>query len=133
MKRFNGFIPTAVAAGALLFMSAGAANAQVPETMRFTTTFPFMVGKITMPAGSYTITPLPQDNALLQISNGRTSALMMTENDAPRVHPRQDIVTFVKRGDAYVLRDIWDSATSSGVEALPTRAERVASHTKTSR
>ncbi len=133
MKRFNGFIPTALAAGALVLVSAGAANAQLPETMRFTTTFPFTVGSTTLPAGSYTITPLPQDNALLQISNGRTTILMMTENDAPRVRPHQDEVTFVKRGDTYVLKDIWDAATSSGVESLPTRAERAASHAKTAR
>ena len=47
-----------------------------------------------LPAGSYEVTPLPQDNALLRISNGHDSVLVMTENDSPRVKPRQDEVTF---------------------------------------
>ena len=133
MTRTNGFIPTALAAGALVLISAGAANAQLPETPRFKTTFPFMVGSTALPAGEYTITPLPQDNALLEISNGRRSVLLMTENDAPKVRPQKDEVTFVKRGDTYVLKDIWDSSTASGVESLPTHAERAASHAKTAR
>jgi hypothetical protein len=133
MTMTNGFKPIALAAAAFVLISAGAANAQLPETMRFKTTFPFMVGSTTLPAGAYTITPLPQDNALLQISNGHTSVLLMTENDAHRGSSRQDEVTFTRRGDTYVLKDIWDAASGSGVESLPTHAERAASHAKTPR
>jgi hypothetical protein len=35
------------------------------------------------------------------------------------VQPKHDEVTFIKRGDTYILRDIWDSGTISGVELLP--------------
>ena len=119
MMTINRMTRTALAAGALVLISSGAANAQLPDNMKFTTTFPFMVGKQQLPAGAYTVTPLPQDNALLRISNGHDSVLVLTENDSPRTRPKQDEVTFVKRGDSYVLRDIWDSGTSSGVELLP--------------
>jgi hypothetical protein len=119
MMTINRITRTALAAGALVLISSGAANAQLPDNMKFTTTFPFMVGKQQLPAGAYTVTPLPQDNALLRISNGHDSVLVLTENDSPRTPPKQDEVTFVKRGDSYVLKDIWDSGTISGVELLP--------------
>ena len=133
MKTTNRFAAIALAAGALVMTCAGAANAQLPENMKFETTFPFMVGRTTLPAGAYTVRPLPIDNSLLEISNGRTTVLVMTENDSPKVQPRQDEVTFVKRGDTYVLKNIWDSATGSGVEPVPNHAEREASHAKTAR
>ena len=119
MMTINRMTRTALAAGALILISSGVANAQLPDNMKFSTTFPFMVGKQQLPAGAYTVTPLPQDNALLRISNGHDSVLVLTENDSPRTPPKQDEVTFVKRGDTYVLTDIWDSGTTSGVELLP--------------
>jgi hypothetical protein len=70
MMAINRMTRTALAAGALLLISTGAANAQIPDNMKFTTTFPFMVGRQQLPAGAYTVTPLPQDNTLLRISNG---------------------------------------------------------------
>jgi hypothetical protein len=112
-------IRTVVAAGALVLVSSGAANAQLLDNMKFTTSFPFMIGKQQLPAGAYTVTPLPQDNALLQISNGHDSVLVLTENESPRVQPKHDEVTFIKRGDTYIMRGIWDSGTISGVELLP--------------
>jgi hypothetical protein len=132
MKTTHGFtrIAIAAAAGALVLTCAGAANAQLPDNMKFTTTFPFTVGRTQLPAGSYEVRPLPQDNALLRISNGHDSVLVMTENDSPRVRPRQDEVTFVKRGDTYVLKDIWDSGVDSGVEMLPLTAPHAPHHAK---
>lgn len=133
MKTSNRFAAIALTAGALVMTCAGAANAQLPENMKFTTTFPFMVGSTTLPAGAYTVRPLPQDNALLEISNGRNTVLVLTENDSPKAQPRQDEVIFVKHDDNYVLKNIWDSATRSGVEPVPTRAERQMMHDKSAR
>jgi len=124
MMTFTRVTRIALAAGALVLISTGAAHAQLPDTMKFTTTFPFMVGNQQLPAGAYSVTPLPQDNALLRISNGRNSVLVMTENESPRVPPKHDEVTFIKRGDTYALRDIWDSGTTSGVELLPVPSDR---------
>jgi hypothetical protein len=128
----NRITRTALAAGALL-ISSSAANAQLPDNMTFTTAFPFMVGKQQLPAGAYTVTPLPQDNALLRISNGHDSVLVLTENESPRTPPKQDEVTFVKRGDTYVLKDIWDSGVGSGVEMLPVAGSHAGHHAKAGR
>jgi hypothetical protein len=107
---------------------ADSANAQLTKTMKFTTTFPFVVSGRTMPAGAYTATPLEGDESVLRISNGSSSVLLMTESDAPRTAPRHDEVTFVKRDDTYVLKDIWDASTSSGVESIPVQAHHAAHH-----
>jgi hypothetical protein len=40
----------------VLIAGAGSANAQLTNTMKFTTTFPFVVSGKTMPAGAYTAT-----------------------------------------------------------------------------
>jgi hypothetical protein len=119
----NTLIPTVLIAAGILFASAGVANAQLANPIEFTTTFPFTVSGKTMPAGRYTASPLPMDPAILQISNGRSAVMLLTENDVPTVHPRRDEVTFVKRGDSYVLSEIWDSASGTGVEAVPQHAK----------
>lgn len=118
MTSNSKLVRTALIVTGIVLTSAGAANAQLADVVKFTTTFPFVVGGKTLPAGAYTATPIPADPMVLQISNGHTAALMLTENDLPKVHPRHDEVTFVKRGDAYVLSEIWDAATSMGVEPV---------------
>jgi hypothetical protein len=115
------FRSTLVAAG-LVIASAGTASAQLTTTMKFTTTFPFMVGQRTMPAGAYTVTPLEADHALLELRSGRTAVLMLTEKDNPAAGPRQDEVIFSKKGDTYVLREVWDASTATGAEAIETHA-----------
>ena len=119
------FARSAMIAASLLVVSASGASAQIPTTLKFTTTFPFMVGHKTMPAGSYTITPLEIDHSLVEISNGHRTALILTEPDSPKVPPRQDEVTFAKQGDTYVLREIWDAASATGAETPEARTRNV--------
>ncbi len=118
---------SALIASGLVLASAGAANAQLVSTMKFTTSFPFMVGNRSMPAGAYTVTPLESDHSLMEITNGHTSVFLLTEKDIPKVEPRQDEVIFTKRGDTYVLQEIWDASSSIGAEAIPVHA----AHAKT--
>ena len=108
----------ALLAAGLSVVTAGAASAQMSETMKFTTTFPFTVGHVTMPAGSYTVTPLETDHALMELRSGRTAVLVLTESDIPKGAPKQDEVIFAKNGDTYALREIWDAATVTGAEPI---------------
>jgi hypothetical protein len=117
---------SALVAAGLVIASAGSASAQLTTTMKFTTTFPFMVGNRSMPAGAYTVTPMESDHSLLELTNGHSSVLMYTERDSPAAGPRQDEVIFAKRGDTYVLREVWDASTATGAEAI----ESHASHTR---
>jgi hypothetical protein len=113
---------SALVAAGLVIASAGTASAQLTTTMKFTTTFPFMVGQRSMPAGAYTVTPLEGDHALLELRSGRSAVLMLTENDAPATRPHQDEVIFARKGDIYVLREVWDASTASGAEAIELHA-----------
>jgi hypothetical protein len=118
-------------AAALMLVAAAPARAQLIDTMKFQTTFPFVAAGTTMPAGAYTVTPLPGDNSLMRLSNGQTSVLLFTENDTPRRPPRSDEVIFTKQGDTYVLREIWSAGTGSGVEPIAsTRGVPRHAHTK---
>lgn len=105
-------------AAGLTVICAGAASAQVPETLKFRTTFPFTVGHVTLPAGAYTVMPLEADSALLELRSGRRAILVLTEADAPRHPPKQDEVIFTKEGNTYVLRELWDAASVTGAEPV---------------
>jgi hypothetical protein len=113
---------SALVAAGLVIASAGTASAQLTTTMKFTTTFPFMVGHHSMPAGAYTVRPMEGDHSLLELTNGHSSVLMYTEKDSRGAGPRQDEVIFAKHGDTYVLREVWDASTASGAEAIETHA-----------
>ena len=116
---------SALVAAGLVLVTAGAANAQLTTTMKFTTSFPFMVGHRSMPAGVYTVTPMENDHSLLELRSGHASVLFLTEKDSPRAAaPRQDEVIFDKQGDTYVLREVWDAATATGAEALEPHTAR---------
>ena len=103
---------------AAILAAAVPARAQLVDTLKFHTSFPFLIGKTTMPAGAYTITPMQGDNSLLRLSNGQSSVLVFTENDSPRHPPKNDEVTFTRQGDGYVRSSIWDAGTVSGVEPV---------------
>jgi hypothetical protein len=122
MGNMKRHVLSALVAAGFVLASAGAANAQLVTTMKFTTNFPFMVGSRSMPAGAYTVTPMEGDHSLMEITNGHTSALLMTEKDTPKVEPRQDEVIFTRRGDTYVLQEIWDASSSIGAEAIQVHA-----------
>jgi hypothetical protein len=127
MRNMKRHVLSALVAAGLVLASAGTANAQLVTTMKFTTNFPFMVGSRSMPAGAYTVRPMEADHSLMEISNGHSSVWLLTEKDIPKVQPRQDEVIFTRRGDTYVLQEIWDASSSMGAEAIPVHAAH-ASH-----
>ena len=74
MRKFQ--IAAALAFGAVLFAGAQPARAQETNTMTATVSFPFMVGTVMMPAGSYEIIPVGMDADVLEIQseNGHIAA-----------------------------------------------------------
>ena len=118
----NLFRSALVAVG-LIIASAGAAHAQISTPIKFTTSFPFMVGHTSMPAGSYTLSPVEIDGSMMELSDGHHSVFVMTERDSPKVAPRQDEVTFAKNGNTYTLREVWDASALTGAEAVAPHAE----------
>jgi hypothetical protein len=117
-----------VVAGAVATVIGGVrADAQVLEPLKFQTTFPFTVEQMTFPAGNYTLRPMEMDPYVFQISDGKTTKLLITEPAGPpkatgRAKPDDEVV-FTKRGDQYVLSEIWDAAERTGVEPIPSGSQ----------
>ena len=110
-----------LAAGFGLVAAVSPASAQIYEELRFKTTFPFMVGRATLPAGTYSVSPAFDGNgALLEIRGDRHAALFFGENAGmPRVDPKESAVLFNRYGDHYVLAEIWDASDREGYRHDP--------------
>jgi hypothetical protein len=116
----------------LLLVSAAAlvavlpASAQIYDQFTFTTTFPFQVGRATLPAGHYTIYPSDNgDGAVLQIEGEHHAAVFFGENAGRMaVDPNHSEVIFGKTGDHYTLSEIWDDSTHQGAQTIPSHKAR---------
>ena len=108
---------TLFALGMIGVVAVGTAQAQVTEPIKFTTAFPFRVGGVTLPAGSYTVRPLDGTIGVMEISHGR-EAVFFDAIDAgiPDGATVKDQVVFTKVGGTYVLEEILDATDHSGVE-----------------
>ena len=113
-----------LAAAVLVTATAGSANAQVTDRITFRTNFAFVAGNTTLPAGSYTVTPMDDDPSVLELSNGKVSVLLDTQADQPARTPSKTEVTFNKYGNTYVMHEIVDPAAQGGAVILPSHAEK---------
>ena len=110
-----------LAAGFGLVAAVSPASAQIYEELTFKTTFPFMVGQVTLPAGTYSVSPAFDGNgALLEFRGDRHMALFFGENaGTPRVDPKESAVLFNRSGDHYVLAEIRDASDREGTNMIP--------------
>ena len=114
---------TIFALGMIGAVAVGTAQAQLTDPIRFTTTFPFAVGHVTLPAGSYTVRPLDDMLGVMAISNGRRTEFFDTMDAGVRNPAKvKDEVVFRKTGDQYVLSEILDASDRGGVEIPKTAA-----------
>lgn len=118
-----------VFAALLLALFALTTAGQITGSLTFETNFPFYAGNAKLPAGSYRIGPLPgedQSALVIESSDGHHSVLVeciATQSESP--HAQSD-VTFKKYGDADFLNLIWVQGQNSGMEILPSKAEKMA-------
>lgn len=101
-------------------------EAQIAGQAKFSTTFPFTAGNTKLPAGTYTIKRMLDEEEVLEISSadGKTSAMFETLlTELPRQADRGEIV-FKKYGDSYVLSEIHNRGARYGAMAVKTHAER---------
>jgi len=100
----------------ILVVVAGAheASAQIDNALEFTTSFQFTVGNTTLPAGSYTITPVEDDPQLLELRGAHASVLFLTESAQPTTLPAKDEVVFSRLGNRHILRNIWTAGSNVG-------------------
>ena len=107
-------------------MLAGVQNAgaQIVDPLEFTTSFPFTVGAATVPAGSYTIRPDEDNPNVLELSSGRTGVFFETTDVRAPQSPGKTEVVFKHYGNAYVLKNIYEEGSDSGVETMAAEGER---------
>jgi hypothetical protein len=124
----------AVVAFSMVFF-AGAQLARAQEVNKATVSFPFEVGGVVMPAGTYTITVDDMDPGLLRIQseNGQLSAfaIVMSEDTTARRGDCQ--FDFVRVGNRYYLSQI-DNGTGDVQDlVVPTGSTLHVTHAKGSR
>jgi hypothetical protein len=115
----KGFICTALVLTGLVGAAAvTTAHAQVSEPMRFTTSFSFVVGHTQFKPGTYTVSPLDDNNlGVLRVTDGRQTAFITVIPEGAKANePSDNELTFSRLGDRYYLSEIWDSLDQSAVE-----------------
>jgi hypothetical protein len=113
--------------GLLPLVSVLPLAAQVGYSVEFKAPSPFYVGQTKMPAGSYTLTEpadLDYHVIIVRSNDGLITArtgVMGTQYLQPQ---RQTAVVFEKFGDILYLDEVSIEGDTSGVMALPTKAEK---------
>jgi hypothetical protein len=103
----------------VLIGSAAAANAQMsgPLGVKFRTSFPFMVGNTTMPAGNYAVRQLgSRDSRFSLILQGPGGQVMLNTVAGSSKAPflRRTEVIFEKIDDQYFLSEVRSAGAEAG-------------------
>lgn len=116
----KSIIRSALVLSSILLISASA-QAQVIDRMTFTTSFPFVAGGKTLPAGTYTIEPVGNAPAVVALTSDRRTFILM-EIDAASL-PRGDNeritseVLFTKLEDGeFALSEVRDEGMQSAAD-----------------
>src|SRR5437899_1615702 len=94
-----------VVIGGLTLMSLGIISAQ-EFNLKFTSKTPFSVGNGSLPAGTYQIRPVDEDNTTFECAAVSGSPSVLFEADALETIPTKTEVTFRKYGDKLVLKNM---------------------------
>ncbi len=113
-----------IAGGILVLAGVQNASAQITDPVEFTTSFPFVVGYASVPAGRYTIRPDDDDPAMFELTGAHGSVLFQAQNTEARETPAKSEIVFKRYGDKYVLKNIWEAGSMDGAEAIVVEGER---------
>ena len=109
----------------LLILTAVTVSAQ-SERIRVITSFSFIVGQKTLPAGEYTVEPNREDSDnvwLVQGKEGHASALFTTNTVRASETQEEARLVFHNYGGQYFLSQIWTAGGNTGRELLMPRLE----------
>ena len=126
---FHRLVIGAAFVGVFALLAGRPAQAQLAEYMTFRTTFPFVVGNTTMPAGAYSIRRTEDSQSVYMVSGPRSVFLVANPTShPPSIDPAKDEVIFQKFGDQLVMSEVWEGDDSTGiVSTMKYKGERVAS------
>jgi len=105
----------------IIALAEGPARAQLPEELKFRTIFPFVVGNRELPAGTYEIQRVGDDQFLYLI-RGPKSAIIETNfvGKAPALNASSGEVIFRRYGDTFVMEEVWDPSSATGIVSTVT-------------
>jgi|ERR1700735_2952477 hypothetical protein len=99
-------------------------TAQITDSLSFSTTFPFMVSNVKMPAGAYSVRQTDQGVLTIQDASGKHTALaQFTPMTADSAHTSSD-VTFNRYGTTEFLNKLWIDGQTFGMQLQPGKAEQ---------
>jgi hypothetical protein len=103
----------------VIALTEGSARAQLPEELRFRTAFPFVVGNRELPAGTYEIQRIGDDQ-FLYLVRGPKSAIIETNfvGKPPVVNASAGEVIFRRYGDTLVMEEVWDPTSATGIVSI---------------
>ena len=114
-------------------ISAIPAFAAITNQLDFQTSFPFYVGNVEMPAGSYSVAQPDMDGKILLIRNAdraHSAFIDFIPTHAAQPHAHSD-VTFHKYENVEYLNRLWVDGQQYGMKVEPTKAEQnLAAQTK---
>jgi hypothetical protein len=119
-------------AGLIALFSAMPLAAQVAYGVRFTTPFPFYVGNIQMPSGSYLLTQPDDSNkaiAVVASTDGLHSTFIGVSPTLSLDPPTESKIIFEKYGDRLYFNRVLLQGDTYGIAADPTKAEKKAEET----
>lgn len=111
----------------LTMMEVGTARAQVVDAVVANIPFAFTVGKITLPAGQYTVKPfgsMPENFMAISNQEGKIQQVFMIEDTQANKPPHQAELIFHRVGGQYFLYKVFDPENQSGAQLQEPRAER---------
>ena len=107
----NKIYKTIALFGIFMVLGVAGVRAQAPSKVDVKIPFEFSAGKTTLKAGVYTIKRISANNVALRNANGQASVILnapitLSSNDPNAV----ERLVFSKRGEQYVLAQIWLTA-----------------------
>ncbi len=104
------------ASALLCLMYSMPAKAQIADSLSFTTTFPFTVNNVKMPAGTYEVRQNDQGVLTIQDSSGKhTTLAQFTPMTSDTPHTGSD-VTFNRYGSSEFLNKLWVGGQTFGMQ-----------------
>jgi hypothetical protein len=103
------------------------ANAQIIGGLQANIPFQFHAGAANLPAGTYRIRMLDDNNlTLMEISSldGTRSALFQVRDEEANSTPAQSELIFNKYGDQYFLAELFDEGDASGSKVIESNYEK---------
>jgi hypothetical protein len=88
--------------------------------------FEFTVGKVTLPAGEYTVRSVSDSSDILQLRSADGRSILVQMNSIIGMADDSAKLIFNRYGNHYFFTQAWMPATQTGLEASKSRAQRAA-------